>query len=204
MTRVKICGVRTPEDAADAVWAGADAVGVILAPAPRRISLADVTAIRRAFPALVPLVGVFVDPGEHEVRVALDAGVGVLQFSGVESPQFCASFGRPFIKVLHVGERAPELGDVRRYSAGMITFDAASVQRGGMGRTFAWSAIEPLREIGPFCVAGGLRPENVGEAVRRLRPFAVDVSSGVERGGRKDRELMRAFVRAVRESDAAA
>ena len=204
MTRVKICGVRTPEDAADAVGAGADAVGVILAPAPRRIALGEVTAIRRAFPALLPLVGVFVDPSAQEVRSALEAGVGVLQFSGLESPQFCASFGRPFIKVLHVGERAPDLEDVRRYGAGLITFDTASAQRGGMGRTFAWSEIEPLREIGAFCVAGGLRPENVGEAVRRLRPFAVDVSSGVEREGRKDRELMRAFVRAVRESDAAA
>ncbi|TAM57767.1 phosphoribosylanthranilate isomerase [bacterium] len=204
MTRVKICGMRTPQDAHDAVQAGADALGVILAPSPRRVSLAEVAVIRQSFPALVPLVGVFVDPGAQDVRAAIEAGVDVLQFSGAESPQFCASFGRAFVKVLHVGERAPDPGDVRRYGAGTIMYDASSARGGGMGRTFAWASIEPLRGLGPFCLAGGLCVENVGEAIRLLRPFAVDVSSGVERDGRKDRELMRAFVRAVRESDAAA
>jgi len=205
MTRIKICGLRSVRDAEEAVAAGADALGVVLAPARRQVTLNDVRAIRGVVPPIVPLVGVFVDPTPEDVTAALDAGVDVLQFSGDEPPEFCASFARPFIKVVRVGNAAPAPEDVTRYRVGMVTFDTAhGEERGGTGRTFNWSKVTPLRGLVRFCIAGGLRPENVGEAVRTLRPFAVDVSSGVERDGRKDPTLMRAFVRAVRESDATA
>jgi len=205
VTRVKICGLRTPEDAEAAVEAGADALGVVLAPSERHISFAEVTSIRRAVPPLVPLVGVFVDPSQMEVWAALNAGVDVLQFCGAEEAEFCAFFARPFVKVVHVGGAAPSVDAAVRRAGGLVMFDTADpARRGGTGRPFPWSALEHLRGTERFALAGGLRAENVGEAIRRLRPFAVDVSSGVERDGRKDPELMRAFVRAVRESDAAA
>lgn len=205
MTRVKICGIRTPEDAQEAIAAGADALGVILAPSPRRVSLPEVAAIRRVVPGLVPLVGVFVDPSQMEVWAALNAGVDTLQFCGSEEHGFCEFFARPFIKVFHVGDEAPPAQEIARYRNGLIMYDTADLtRRGGTGRSFAWSALAPVRELAPFCLAGGLRAQNVAEAVRALQPFAVDVSSGVERDDRKDPQLMRAFVRAVKESDATA
>ncbi|MDE2570894.1 MAG: phosphoribosylanthranilate isomerase [bacterium] len=205
MTRIKICGMRGVEDALAAVEAGADALGVILAASPRRVGLEEVAEIRRAVPPFIPLVGVFVDPKGDEVRAALAAGVDVLQFSGGESPAFCRGFARPHIKVFHVGEHAPDRSRIAAYQGAMPMFDTAGGQLpGGTGTPFAWSLLEPLRDCGPFVVAGGLQAESVGEPIAMLRPFAVDVSSGVERDGRKSPELMRAFVRAVRESDATA
>jgi phosphoribosylanthranilate isomerase len=204
-----MCGMTSAADVALAVEAGADAVGFIFAPSRRRVDLATAVEAAQAVPAFVHAVGVFVDPTLEELRAAARAIPGlVVQLSGDESSAFCARVadepglrGRPYIKVLHVEPNAP-LPPSDPYVGALPLFDTADPERrGGTGRPFAWSILEKARPP-RFAVSGGLRPENVGACVRAVRPYAVDVRSGVESGERKDFAKMRAFVRAVREADA--
>ncbi len=199
-----MCGCTSAADAALAIEAGADAIGVIFAPSPRRITVRDAQTIAAEIPPYVSVVGVFVDPSLDELIVATSAIPRMqVQFSGHESPELCRRAGVPYLKVFHVDPAGEWERDVDAYD-GVAMLDTASDVAGGSGRTFAWERARSLARRRATIVAGGLTPENVADCVRTVRPFAVDVRSGVERSGRKDPEKMRAFVRAVREADAEA
>ena len=211
MTRVKFCGMTSPADVTLAVGAGADAVGVILAPSERRVSVERAAEIARAIP---PFVSAFAVVGDDELdRAAALARMGyTLQFAGATAPEECArhSAGRQYVKVLRVAsDGALDCGvegcGADDYAGALLMIDTAAAGRlGGTGTTFPWAFARDLARERPIAVAGGLRPDNVGDCVRAVRPFAVDVRSGIERDGRKDAVLMRAFLAAVREADASA
>ncbi len=193
-----------------AVDAGADAVGVILAEvSPRRVSIERLREIAAAVPALITVIGVFVDPPSALVDEALKAGA-IPQFHGEEPAESCEAFAPgPYLKAYHVREgRVParERFDAfaRPYEHATWLFDTADEggRSGGVGRTFDWNLAKDLGVGRHFVVSGGLTPENVGECVRAVRPYAVDVRSGVETNGTKDAAKVRAFVAAVREADA--
>ncbi|MEA2666250.1 MAG: phosphoribosylanthranilate isomerase [Candidatus Eremiobacteraeota bacterium] len=211
-TRVKICGCRGVEDAALAVDAGADAVGVILAEGtPRQVGLAQLHAVAAAVPALVTLVAVFVDPPASLVDEALECGA-IPQFHGDEPAAACEAFAAgPYLKAYHVRPGAEAASaEFERFAAPYAhatwLFDTARAdgRSGGSGRTFDWQIARRLAGPRPIVVSGGLTPENAGDCVRAVRPFAVDVASGVETDGRKDPRKVRAFVAAVRAADAEA
>lgn len=177
---------------------------------PKRVTLADARAVIGSLPAYVSVVAVFVRPKPEEVRAALELGC-VAQFSGDESPEFCAAVAGPrYIKALHFEagrSYAPEDADAMaaRYPSADLMFDSRVGETfGGTGRLGPWELIAPVARRRRVIVSGGLSPANVGACVRQVRPFGVDVRTGVETGGAKDPQKMRAFVRAVRESDAEA
>ena len=202
-TRIKFCGITREADAEAAARLGADAIGLVLVPgSPRFIQLPQAAIIRRRLPPFVQAVALFRNAsaaGVHEAIAALQPDL--LQFHGDESPEYCESFGRPYLRAVPMGAGVP-VGDwERRYaSAVALLLDAHGAgEQGGQGRTFDWGAVRATR---PFVLAGGLTPGNVGEAVTRLRPFAVDVSTGIESApGIKDEGRMRRFIEAVRKAD---
>lgn len=202
-TRVKFCGIARPEDAEAAVQTGADAIGLILVPgSPRFIDAAQAAIIRRRLPPFVQAVALFRNATADTVRRALgELHPDLLQFHGEESPEFCAGFGVPYLRAVPMKHGA-DLADWERCFAGAaaLLLDAHGAgEQGGQGRTFDWSGIRATR---PFVLAGGLGPENVGQAVRAARPYAVDVSSGIERSpGVKDAAKMRRFIEEVRKAD---
>ena len=215
-TRVKICGITRVEDGLAAARAGADAIGIVFWPGtPRVVTVELARAIATALPPFVSVVGLFVDPDPAQVRATLAAvPLDLLQFHGHEVADLCRSFGRPYLKALPVaggagGDRLLEY--VARYpdAAGLL-FDAppAGGMPGGTGRTFDWSAL-PKGMARPLVLSGGLTDANVGEAIRRVRPWAVDVSSGVEARdadgkpakGIKDPARIAAFIEEVRNAD---
>jgi phosphoribosylanthranilate isomerase len=215
-TRVKICGITRLADGLAAARAGADAIGFVFwQGTPRRISATEAHAIRAALPPFVTVVGLFVDPEPDDVRATLAAvPLDVLQFHGREPPELCRVFGRPYLKAVPVADGATEDGLLEyaaRYpdAAGLL-FDAppADGLPGGTGRTFDWDAL-PRSLPRPLVLSGGLGVANVGAAVRRVRPWAVDVSSGVEAigpdgkpaKGIKDPDRIRAFITEVRHAD---
>ena len=204
-TMIKFCGCTSPADARSAIDAGADAVGVIFAPSPRRIDLERAKSIAEEVGDDARIVAVFVDPQPDDIAAARAAIPGlVVQFSGDEPPSLCAVASDAFIKVFHVEADAtagPDAHDVDRYGAPVVMFDTAFAQRGGSGRTFAWDVVAPLVAGRRAVISGGLTPHNVGQVVSRLHPYGVDVRSGIETGGVKDLEKMRAFVRAVRQAE---
>jgi phosphoribosylanthranilate isomerase len=200
--KIKICGLTNPADAAAAVAAGADLLGFIFAEAsPRRMTVAAVADLVRELPAHVVRVGVFVNPSEDLVRQAIsDCGLGLLQFHGAEPPEFCTGFGLMSVKAFRVRDEG-SLQALHDYPTDAWLLDTyAEKQLGGTGQTFNWELAVTAREFGkPIFLAGGLTPENVADAVRRVRPFAVDVSSGVELSpGRKDHAKVAAFIQAAR------
>ena len=202
MTRVKICGITNLRDGLAAVNAGADALGFIFAPSPRRIAPHDARAIIEGLPLMVTTVGVFVDAPVDEIeRVSTEAGVGVVQLHGAESPEDCSRCSRPVIKRFAVSndDTAADLSArVDGFRVGAYLLDPG----GGSGETFRWELARAV--AGPVLVAGGLNAENVRMAIREVQPFGVDVSSGVEdRPGVKNVEKLQAFIRAVREQDLA-
>lgn len=203
MTRVKICGICRPEDGAAAAAAGATVIGMVFWPAsPRAVDVDAARAIVSALPAGVPAIGVFVNQSIDEINDAIDrAGLFGVQLHGDEPLDVIPRIRRPVI-------RATTLNDERAID-GMpahvtVLLDAHDpVRRGGTGRTIDWDRAAGLAARRHVVLAGGLTPGNVGEAIRRVAPYAVDVSSGVERAPReKDPALMRAFVEAVRRADA--
>jgi phosphoribosylanthranilate isomerase len=209
-TRVKICGCRSVNDVRNAVSAGADAVGVIMAESsPRRVAMEEFREIARFVPALVSLVAVFVEPPASLVDEALKAGA-IPQFHGNEDAEWCESFAPgPYLKAYHVRDDDPVDADAfarfaRPFEHATWLFDTARPGggSGGTGRTFAWEKLSALGAQRAFVVSGGLTPENVGACVQAVRPYAVDVSSGVETNGVKDPRKMLAFVRAVHDADA--
>ena len=209
-TRIKICGCESAADIALAVEAGADAVGIIVAPSPRRVSLDLLPALAAAVPAFVSKIGVLAGQGEAEANVLRALGF-TLQFSGDEPAAECERLaqGSAYLKAFHVrpgdGERVPDLDGRREYRNAMWMFDSRIDARyGGTGVPFIWHAVQAAASRRPIVVSGGLTPANVAACVRAVRPHAVDVRSGIETAGRKDREKLFAFVRAVREADVAA
>ena len=205
MTRIKICGLTRAQDVDAAVEAGADAVGLVFYPESARfVSLAQATELARRVPPFVTIVGLFVNASPETVRATLAAlPIHLLQFHGDEDDAFCRQFGRPFLKAVRV---RPEIDMPRQLaafpSAQAILLDAFVEGYGGGGKTFDWTLVPDVLPK-PVVLSGGLDAENVGDAIRRVRPLAVDVSSGVESGkGIKDVAKIRAFVKAVRHADA--
>lgn len=200
--RVKICGITRLEDALTAVAAGADAVGfVFYGPSPRNVAPAQAAAIVRRLPPFVSSVGLFVDPSAEEVEAVLgEVPLSLLQFHGAESAEFCASFGPPWIKALQM-QPGLDIGAVIAGYGGAngILLDAWHPQlKGGTGEAFDWSHFPQGLNL-PLVLAGGLTPINVATAVAATRPYAVDVSGGVESSrGIKDAALIQAFMAGVR------
>lgn len=203
--RVKICGITNLEDALAAVDAGADALGFMFyEKSPRHLTAAAAAEIIRRLPPFVTRVGVFVDALESTVRetIAL-CGLDTLQFHGDEPPEFCRRFAPLKVyKAFRVRGRE-SLNALTAYETDAWLLDSFSPEkRGGSGVSFEWDlAVEAAKLGRPVILAGGLTPANVADAVRRVRPFAVDVSSGVESApGIKDTAKMREFIRAAREA----
>lgn len=200
--KVKICGLTNLADAQAAVEAGADLVGFIFAAgSPRRMTVEGVAAFVRHLPLHVLRVGVFVNPTEELVMQAARAcGLNLLQFHGDESPEFCTQFGLMSVKAFRVRDEQ-SLAVLPSYHTDAWLLDTYSdTHAGGTGQTFNWDLALAAKEHGrPIFLAGGLTPENVAEAVRRVQPFAVDVSSGVEIApGRKDHAKVAAFIQAAK------
>ena len=204
-TRIKMCGITRFEDAQAAVESGADALGFIFwKPSPRYVGPDIAGRLIRTIGPFVTVVGVFVNPSESEVwDVIHESGVNALQFHGEELPELCGSFGLPYVKSFKVGQGGDLLESLSRYgdAAGWL-FDAFDPQlMGGTGEAFDWSLV-PQNPVRPLILSGGLHAGNVGEAIRRVRPFAVDVSSGIEVGkGIKSADKIAAFVHGVRNAD---
>ncbi|MDW8323147.1 MAG: phosphoribosylanthranilate isomerase [Burkholderiales bacterium] len=204
-TRVKICGLTRLEDALAAAQAGADAIGFVFAPgSPRRIRPEQAAAIAAALPPFVTTVALFVDAAPEEVQAVVAVlRPDLLQFHGAEPPEYCAGFGLPYLKAVRVRAGVDLLQYAAAYAGARgLLLDAYDPQRaGGTGLRFDWSLIPP--GLGrPVVLAGGLDPDNVAEAVRRVRPWAVDVSSGVETApGVKDAQRIRRFIQEVRHAD---
>ncbi len=196
-TRVKICGITRPQDLQVAVAAGADALGFVFAAGSPRVLTAEQAAeLARQVPAFVSRVGLFLDQDFAAVSRVLDrVPLSLLQFHGREPADFCRSFGRPYIKALGMAS-APEFDAAQREyrdAAALLLDSHRAGEAGGTGRTFDWAGI-PASER-PLVLAGGLTPENVREAVRHVRPWAVDVSSGVEDApGVKNAERIQKFI----------
>jgi len=202
MTLVKVCGITTLEDAQMAVQLGADALGFIFGPSPRRISPEEAREIIKSISPFVKTVGVFVEERPDRVREILEfCGLDLIQFHGDESPRLCAAFMPRSIKAFRVKDRSV-LTMIRAYrgSVRAMLLDAFSDDRhGGTGRTFDWEVAVRARGFQlPLILSGGLNPLNIEEAVSKTRPFAVDVNSGVEQWpGKKDPMLLRKFIKKI-------
>lgn len=199
--RVKICGVTRLEDALQAARLGADALGFNFWPGSRRFLAPDAAReVVDQLPPFVTPVGVFVNQPEEEIRrAAEESGVRVLQLHGDEPPELCARLPFPVVKAVRVGA-ALSLEALGAYQVAAFLLDAPSAGYGGSGATFDWSLAEGVADLGPLILAGGLDPENVAAAVRRVRPYAVDVASGVESApGVKDFSKMARFIAAAKE-----
>lgn len=204
-TRIKICGFTRQADVADAVAAGADALGFNLyANSPRHVTLSRARELISHMPPFVVPVLLFVNASPEEVMAATAAiPHAVLQFHGDESPADCEAAGRPYLRAVRMGAPGVSLlNSAERYaSAQALLLDAYVDGFGGGGKVFDWSQIPPSVPL-PVVLSGGLSPANVTDGVVRVRPFAVDVSSGVEVSkGVKSAELMRRFCQAVRDAD---
>ncbi len=204
-TRIKICGITRPADAVAAVEAGADAIGVVLAPSPRQVSIERAAEIAAAVGPLVSVVGVFVDAEESFVaRATEQIGLSYLQFHGNESAERCAAAPAPVIRALRVGTEfdVDIVESVREHAVAILLDTYSSQTVGGTGTTFDWQTVPVLPGRVPLFLAGGLNAENVGAGIAALHPYAVDVSSGVESApGIKDHDAIRAFCAAVRRAD---
>ncbi|MEQ8258747.1 MAG: phosphoribosylanthranilate isomerase [Alcanivorax sp.] len=209
--RVKICGITRPDDGRHAARAGADAIGLVFyPPSPRYVSPRQAADIVAALPPFVTTVGLFVDAPPEQIDALLEqVPLDMLQFHGDESPHYCAAFRRPWIKALRMRDGVDLQAEADRYRAagarGLLVDSYVPGVPGGTGERFDWDRL-PANPSLPLVLAGGLDPANVAEAVRRVRPWAVDVSGGVEvigvdgrrQGGIKDPAAVSAFVRAAR------
>jgi phosphoribosylanthranilate isomerase len=202
MARVKICGITRHEDLRSACEAGADALGfVFYAKSPRNLSVEQGTSLLKKLPPFVQSVGLFVDADPGFVQTVLEnVPLDVLQFHGGESPEYCRQFGRPYIKAVRVREGinlvkyAADYDDAR----GLLLDAYVPGVPGGTGEQFDWRLI-PAGLAKPIVLSGGLTPDNVENAIREVKPWAVDVSSGVEQAkGIKDAAKVAAFIQGVR------
>lgn len=202
-TRIKICGITRVEDARAAAALGADAVGLVFASrSPRRVTLDAARAIAGALPPFVASVALFMDDDDAFVREVADAiGPDLLQFHGLEVPEFCASFGRRYLKAVPMAGRGTdaivEAARAHPRAAGLVLDGHGLGEAGGSGRAFDWSHAR-ADGLPPLVIAGGLTPDNVAQAIHVAEPWAVDVSSGVESApGIKDHGRMERFIEEV-------
>jgi phosphoribosylanthranilate isomerase len=205
MTAIKICGITRTQDALAAAHCGANAIGMVFyAQSPRYVTPSRAAELIRALPPFVTSVGLFVDAAASEVTQMLaQARVDLLQFHGAESPQYCRQFGVPYLKAVRVRPGVDLLQYARDYpDAKALLLDAyVEGMHGGTGAVFDWALIPKTLSL-PVVLSGGLTPENVAAAVRAVRPWAVDVSSGVEQSkGIKDAAKIAAFVTGVRNAE---
>jgi phosphoribosylanthranilate isomerase len=210
MIRIKICGITRSEDAILAVEAGADAIGVVFAKSPRQVTVRQARAVVAALPPFFPAVGVFVNARATTVlRTVAEVGLSAVQLHGDESAEYPAKLGGiRIVKALRVRDRAfvEQVRAFRDAGVSAILLDAFSPKaRGGSGKRFDWDLVVGARDAGalenvpPLILAGGLTAENVAAGIRRLRPWGVDVSSGVEETpGVKSQEKIVRFIAAVR------
>jgi phosphoribosylanthranilate isomerase len=206
-TRVKICGITRPEDAAAVVTSGADALGLVFyPPSPRCVGAEAARRIACAVAPFVTVTGLFVNAGEAEIRAVLaHVPLALLQFHGQERNADCARFGLPFIKSIAMQPGTDVVAIMNRYpdAAGFLLDAWQPATQGGGGKTFDWEHV-PADAPAPVILAGGLTPDNVAAAIRATRPYAVDVSSGVEQAsGVKSAGKIEAFMRGVASSDTA-
>ena len=204
-TRIKICGIREPAHARLAADEGADAIGLVFWPAsPRYIEAQRAAEVAAAVPPYVSVVGLFVDATEAQVRATLNAvPLDLLQFQGEEPPEFCERFGRPFMRAVRMapGVDLLEYGHRFRRAKALLLDAHVPGKPGGTGQTFDWAGI-PREFPLPLVLSGGLNPQNVGRAVHEVKPWAVDVASGVESSrGVKDPAKIVEFIRSVRRED---
>jgi phosphoribosylanthranilate isomerase len=204
-TRTKICGITRPEDGVFATAQGADAIGLVFyPPSPRYLTAGRAREVIAALPPFVTTVGLFVDATETEVKAVLQAvPLDLLQFHGSEEEAYCQSFGRPYFKAIRMADGVDLAEQAARYpSASALLLDSyQSGVPGGTGHAFDWARI-PQGLDKPIILAGGLGPENIDEAIHTVRPYAVDVSSGVEAAkGIKDAARIIAFMRGVERAD---
>jgi len=203
-TRVKICGITREEDLRAVADAGADAFGLVFyPPSPRFLSPDRARSLARSAPPFLTSVALFVNASAPEVqRVVEEVRPHQLQFHGEETPEFCRGFGLPYVKACRVRNGVDLLEYWRPFSdaCGWLA-DAWVEEYGGVGTGFDWSLVPAARER-PLILSGGLDSANVGEAIRRVKPWGVDVSSGVESAkGRKDAARIAAFIAEVRNAD---
>src|SRR5271170_7595604 len=201
-TRVKICGITNLADAQAAVEAGADALGFIFyEKSPRCVLLETAAEISKQLPPFVMRVGVFVNaPEDFVLRAISEIGLTMLQFHGDEAPEFCAQFGLMSMKAFRIRDQK-SLEQIPNYKTDAYLLDAFSAEaRGGTGEKFNWDLAVEAQKFGkPIFLAGGLTPRNVAEAVKKVQPFGVDVSSGVESApGKKDHAKVKAFIAAAK------
>jgi phosphoribosylanthranilate isomerase len=199
--RSKICGITRIEDALAAVEAGADAIGLVFYPkSPRAVSVQEARAIIAALPPFISTVGLFVNASRCELNETLDAvPLDMLQFHGDEAPEQCEGYHRPYMKALRVQAGDDIAASCRMYSgaSGILLDTFVAGVPGGTGETFDWALI-PQGLSKPVILAGGLTSANVAQAIAQVRPYAVDVSGGVEKSkGIKDHDKIRAFMSAV-------
>ena len=203
MVRVKICGITSIDDALSAVEAGADALGfVFFARSPRNISSEEAAGIIRQLPPFVQAVGLFVNEDADTVnRLADLCGLDLVQLHGDETPAYCDQIRRRVLKAFRV-QNLQSLEAMGSYRVAGYLLDAWRKDAyGGTGHTFDWELAKGAAAFGPLVLAGGLTPDNVAEAVRRVRPYAADVSSGVESAPRrKDHVKVREFIRRAKEA----
>ncbi len=202
MTRTKICGITRAQDVKAAARSGADALGMVFCGrSPRHISAHHAARLLESVPPFVTLVGLFVNPGENEVREVLSqVALDLLQFHGEETPEFCAQFGRPFLKAIRVRPGVDLIQCAARYAGaqGLLLDAHVNGTHGGTGVAFDWGLIPHDLPL-PIVLSGGLHAGNVAEAIRQVRPYAVDVSSGVEADrGIKDADKIAAFINEVK------
>jgi phosphoribosylanthranilate isomerase len=204
-TRVKICGITRPADARAAADAGADAIGLVFYPhSPRFLSVERALEIRDALPPFVQTVALFVNPDAAQVAQVIGrVKPAMLQFHGEETPRFCEEFGLPYVKAYRVRSGIAQSVDLLEYlrpfsRAAAWLLDSHVAEYGGVGERFDWSVVPKVHEK-PLILSGGLAPGNVAEAIRRVRPWGVDVSSGVESAkGIKDAAKIAAFIAEVK------
>lgn len=204
-TRIKICGITREQDLHAAASCGADAIGLVFyEKSPRHVSVQQAAQLAHAVPPFLTVVGLFVNPAVDYVREVLaKVPLDVLQFHGEEAPEFCAQFGRPYLKAIRVKAGVDLLQCASRYASaqGLLLDAFVEGMQGGTGESFDWALIPQSLAL-PVILSGGLNAGNVAAAIRQVRPYAVDVSSGVEAAkGIKDAAKVAAFINEVKSID---
>jgi len=204
-TRIKICGITRPEDARVAARLGADAIGLVFYPgSPRAVTIEQAQAITEALTPFVTVVGLFVDAEHFAIQDILDdVVIDVLQFHGSESHGMCSDFGLPYIKAIRMHEDVDVEETAAQYhdALGLLLDTWSGDSAGGTGQIFDWARV-PVTIDKPIILAGGLTADNVDLAIKAVRPYAVDVSSGVEMDkGSKDPDKIADFIDAVNRAD---